>query len=110
MKGDFDKWFTGVGKHQMIVRHAVADWVVRTHDVQQGREQRQGVAVLCRGEVCNPLIGSTVRLRWAQHIISIITFIYYYQRETGWPQTTCNSDFSMTYPVVWTGKDYRYTA
>ena len=63
MQSDFNERFTRVGEHEVVVRHSVADWIVRTDDVQQRGEERQRVTVFCRREVRNPLIGSVVSLR-----------------------------------------------
>jgi len=51
---------SGVGEHKVVVRHAVADGIVRAHYVEKGGEERQGVTVLRRREVRDPLVGCRV--------------------------------------------------
>ena len=46
----------------MVVGQAVADRVVGACDVEQGREDGQGVAVLGRREVRDPVVRLTVRV------------------------------------------------
>ena len=40
------QWLPGVREHEVVVGQAVTHWVVRTHHVEEGGEERKGVSVM----------------------------------------------------------------
>ena len=60
---DLNERLARVVEHEVIVRHAVPDRVVRADDVEERREERESVSVLSRREESDPLVRLRLRVR-----------------------------------------------